>query len=66
MTNLLEARKRLNYRPVTDKMLLLYYLTIEKIRAISTGVAAEYYLMQNRLADNTILGSKYNREEKVC
>jgi hypothetical protein len=47
-------------------MLLLYYLTIEKIRAISTGVAAEYYLMQNELADNTMLGSKYNRGRKVC
>jgi hypothetical protein len=46
--------------------MLLYYLTIEKIRAISTGVAAEYYLMQNELADNTMLGSKYNREEKYA
>jgi hypothetical protein len=31
---------------------------MKKIRAISTGVAARYYLMQNELADNTMLGSK--------
>jgi hypothetical protein len=38
-------------------MLLLYYLTI------STGVAAEYYLMQNELADNTM--QKYNRKKSM-
>jgi hypothetical protein len=46
--------------------MLLLLSNYRKIRAISTGVAAEYYLMQNELADNTILGSKYNREEKYA
>jgi hypothetical protein len=46
--------------------MLLLLSNYRKIRAISTGVAAEYYLMQNELADNTMLGSKYNREEKYA
>jgi hypothetical protein len=42
---------------------MLLLSNYRKIRAISTGVAAEYYLMQNELADNTMLGSKYNRKK---
>jgi hypothetical protein len=43
---------------VTDKDVVTLLSNYRKIRAISTGVAAEYYLMQNELADNTMLGSK--------
>jgi hypothetical protein len=50
---------------VTDKDVVTLLSNYRKIRAISTGVAAEYYLMQNELADN-MLGSKYNREEKYA
>ena len=42
------------------KMLGIY----RKIRAISTGTAAEYYLLQNDLADNKVIGAKYNRDKK--
>jgi hypothetical protein len=44
-------------------MLLLYYLTIEKLELYQQ--AFEYYLMQNELADNTMLGSKYNRKKSM-
>jgi hypothetical protein len=50
---------------VTDKDVVTLLSNYRKIRAISTGVAAEYYLMQNRLADNTMLGSKYNRKKSM-
>lgn len=43
-----------------NKMLSSY----RKIRAISTGAAAEHYLMQNELIDNKVLGARYNREKE--
>jgi hypothetical protein len=58
--------KEVKSSTVTDKDVVTLLSNYRKIRAISTGVAAEYHLMQNELADNTMLGSKYNREEKYA
>jgi hypothetical protein len=62
MTNTRLERVKLSSTVTEEHCYLLS--NYRKIRAISTGVAAEYYLMQNELADNTMLGSKYNRKKK--
>jgi hypothetical protein len=51
---------------VKDKDIVTMLSNYRKIRAISTGVASEYYLLQNEMANHTMLGSKYNREEKYA
>jgi hypothetical protein len=48
---------------VTDKDVVTLLSNYRKLE-LSTG-AAEYYLMQNELADNTMLGSKYNRKKSM-
>jgi hypothetical protein len=42
-------------------MLLLYYLTIEKLELYQ-----QLSLLNAEQTDNTMLGSKYNREEKYA
>lgn len=51
---------------VSDSDIVTMLTNYRKIRAISTGAAAEYYLLQNDMADNTMLGAKYNRESKYA
>lgn len=51
---------------VSDKEVTTMLSNYRKVRAISTGVAAEHYLMQNEIIDNTMLGAKYNRESKYA
>jgi hypothetical protein len=49
---------------VTDKDVVTLLSNYRKIRAISTGVAAEYYLMQNSWL--TILCLVQNIRKKIC
>jgi hypothetical protein len=56
--------KEIQLSKVADSEVVTMLSNYRKVRAISTGIAAEHYLMQNEFAENTMLGSKYNREAK--
>jgi len=59
----LEAEVKLSDK-VTKEDVGNMFNIYRKIRAVANGSASEYYLMQNETYDNTILGSKYNRDKK--
>jgi len=47
-----------------EKDIRTMLVNYKKIRAIASGATAEYYLMQNQLAENPILGNLHNRDAK--
>lgn len=51
---------------VNEKDVTTMLSNYRKVRAIAKGIAAEHYLLQNEIADNTMLGAKYNREAKYA
>lgn len=66
-SSLTRLEKEIQLSPiVADSEVVTMLSNYRKVRAISTGIAAEHYLMQNEFAENTMLGSKYKRESKYA